>query len=786
MNRVIDSIRDILRKNGITGMESINHCIAFIVCRLLNEEICEKLNIPKCFAFNNIMIDEDKEEEIGDQELYDLFYNKNTEYNCFMNILVNTLNFKNIKFKLHNIHSLKLIMKKLQELDVNNLDIVYDIIGTIYEIHLKSGSTGSGIRDLGQYYTHRLVIDYMIKLCDIKMIDGIIEKIVDPTMGTGGFLTMAIKYLNSKYQNIDWTKNKDNIIGFDIDDNVKNMALLNIFLEIGEMCDNTLVKQDTLHNDMMFENGSILNKAKIILANEPMGIKGITHASCCDRIKELKIRGTKAEPLFLQLFMQALDDNGRCAVIIPDGVLFNESNLHTNTRKYLIENFNLQKIISLDDKEFFLNTGVKTSILFFTKDGKKTEDVLFSKISITENEEIKEEDVIKVSYDDILEKNYSLFVNKYNVEEEEKIEGVEYKKLGDVCEFLKKSKRKASYGKKEGNFPFYTSSMKSKRCDVADFKEECIIIGTGGNANINFDNLFSCSTDNFILKIKDKSINIKYIYYYLFNNIKILENGFSGSTIKHISKSYVKDLKIPIPSLDIQNEIVKRLDVLSGNNKTLEKNIDEFKKIMKYYVHSHTLMCEKKEYKKLSDVCDINKNNINKNSYNFINYIDISSINTGKLVKITKLENNFPSRAKRKVSKNNILLSNVRPNLKKYVFIDKEYKNCVASTGFSVISLQNNKNNLKYIYYQISSDKITEYLTLNATGSQYPSINIHIVKNIKIPIPSLDIQNKIVEYCDNLNNMIENMESQLDKNNVLMKNILKNYLNSQTINDETN
>ena len=594
MYRVIDSIRNILRKEGITGMSGINHCIAFIVCRLLDEEKCEKMGIPKRFAFDNIMTDE-KNNEVGDQDLYDLFYNKNKRCNCFMKILVNNLKFKNIKFKLKGIHNLKLIMKKLQELDVNNLSVKYDLIGTIYEIHLRSGSSNA-MRDLGQYYTHRLVIDYMVKLCDIKMIDGMIEKTVDPTMGTGGFLTMAIKNLNSKYQNIDWTKNKDNIIGFDIDDNVKNMALLNIFLEIGEMCDNTLVKQDTLQNDMMFENGVILNKAKVILANEPMGIKGIKHASCCNRIKELKIRGTKAEPLFLQLFMQALDDDGRCAVIIPDGILFNESRQHTNTRKYLIENFNLQKIISLDDKEFFLNTGVKTSILFFTKDGKKTEEVLFSKISITENEKIKEEDVIKVSYNDILEHNYSLFVNKYNVEEEEKIEGVEYKKLGDICDFLSTTKYRSSKGKKSGKYRFYNSSQKDKLyLDTYEIDKQSIIIGNGGNICTHYDIFFTASKHVTVCQLKENiNFNLKYIFYYIFNNIDKLQKLSAGSTIKWLNKKNISTLKIPIPSLDIQNKIVELLDVLSENNNTLEKNIDEFKKIMKYYVHSHTLMCERK------------------------------------------------------------------------------------------------------------------------------------------------------------------------------------------------
>ena len=294
MEKAIGYIRDILRKEGITGMSSINHCIAFLISRLLDKNLCKKVGISIKFAFSNIMKDEHSG-EIGDQELYDRFYRKTKP--CFVRELISKLKFANIKFKMEGIHNLKLIMKKLQKLDVNNLSVKYDLIGTIYEIHLKSGTSNS-MRDLGQYYTHRLVIKYMIELCDIQMIDGLIEKTIDPTMGTGGFLTMAIKHLKSKYKKINWTKNKNNIIGFDIDDNVKNMALLNVFLEIGELCTDTLIKQDTLHNDLKFNNGTILQKAKVILANEPMGIKNITHASCCDRIKNMKIRGTKAEPLF--------------------------------------------------------------------------------------------------------------------------------------------------------------------------------------------------------------------------------------------------------------------------------------------------------------------------------------------------------------------------------------------------------------------------------------------------------------------------------------------------------
>ena len=774
MESVIDKIRGILRKEGVTGMDSINHCIIFVIARMLDENKCKKFGIDKKNAYYNIMHDKDGD-IIGAQELYGRIYTKN-DNTCLVIQIATKLKFSNIKFKLESPQHVEQIMKELEKLDMTKLEIKYDIIGTIYEYHLKSG-TSNAMRDLGQYYTNRLVIEFMIKLCDIKMNKkGEIDTIIDPTMGTGGFLTMAVKYLNDKYNNkIDWTKNKNKVYGFDIDENVKNMALLNMLLECGEMCEDTFIKNDTLYNDFKLKNGDIIEKVDVILANEPMGIKNIIHASCCERIKELKIRGTKAEPLFLQLFMTSLNEGGRCAVIVPDGVLFNDSNLHNDTRKYLVENFNLKKVIGLND-DFFLNTGVKTSILFFVKDG-KTKEVEFSEVKLNKNE-LVENSIIKVDYKKIVDTGYSLFVNKYNVKEIVQIEGVKYEKLGNVCDFLQKSKRQASYGKEEGKYPFYTSGVNIKRCDECDYNEECIIIGTGGNANIKYDKQFSCSTDNFIIKF-NKNISIKYIYYYFLTNINILEYGFKGSTIKHISKDYVQNIEIPIPLLEVQKKIVEQLDVIHKNIQTCKEQIEESKKIMKYYVETMTYW---EDSKKLGDVCDINKENIN-SKYKYINYVDIGSIDEGKINNITKMTSDYPSRAKRVFKKDDILLSTIRPNLRNYVYIDNEIENGICTTGFCVISGKLNINN-KYVYYQLMSDNITNYLINNATGSQYPAVNSDIIMNIQIPLPSLEKQKKIVEYCDEIDTTIKSMKSRIKSNEMLMKNIMETYLKTNDKNKD--
>lgn len=775
MEPVINSMRDILRKEGVTGMDSINHCIVFLISRMLNKELCKKLDIDKKYIFKNITKD-DKGEELGNHDLYNRIYNGTKE--CLIGQIMFKLGFKNIKFKLEGIHNLKLIYDKLKDLNTESLSTKYDLIGTIYELHLKSG-TSNAMRDLGQYYTHRLVIQYMIELCDPQMKHGVIEKIVDPTMGTGGFLTMSIKYLNNKYENkIDWQKNKDNIIGFDIDDNVKNMALLNIFLEIGELCSDTIIKQDTLHNDMTFTNdGTILEKADVILANEPMGLKNIVHATLCDRIKNMKIRGTKAEPLFLQLFMESLNDNGRCAVIVPDGVLFNESKLHNGTRKHLIENFNLHKVVSLND-DFFLNTGVKTSILFFSKDGNKTKKVDFCEIKL-KNGEIEENSKIKVKYSKIKEANYSLFVNKYNVTGTKKIEGIEYKKLGEVCEF-KNGKTLTKKDIVDGNYPVIGGGKQPMGTHHKYNREENTILCSQSGANAGYINKYDCkiwASDCFSIIPKDiDKLNNDYLFYTLCNIQDKIYELQTGSAQPHIYSSTLENIEIPIPSITIQKTIVERLDVLNGSIEESKQMVDKYRKIIKYYVDCQTK--NEKEYK-LCDVCEINPESLGSVGYDYINYIDIGSIENGNLNNITKLDKDYPSRAKRVIKKNDILLSTVRPNLKNYVYIDKDIENGICSTGFCVIRSKSNKYISKMIFYQIMSDSVTNYLVNNATGSQYPAVNSSIVSDIKIKIPSKEKQKEIIEYCDNLGDLISMIEQQMKNSKDLMKQIMDSYLNQK-------
>lgn len=140
-------------------------------------------------------------------------------------------------------------------------------------------------------------------------------------------------------------------------------------------------------------------------------------------------------------------------------------------------------------------------------------------------------------------------------------------KIKDAFVFLKKSKIKAGDGLEVGKYPFYTSSsVLSKYLDSYEIEEESLIFGTGGSASVYHSyGKFSSSTDCFVAQSNNKyELDLRYVYLFLSGNIHILENGFKGAGLKHISKKYLEDVEIPLPSLETQKKIVEVLDKAQG------------------------------------------------------------------------------------------------------------------------------------------------------------------------------------------------------------------------------
>lgn len=153
--------------------------------------------------------------------------------------------------------------------------------------------------------------------------------------------------------------------------------------------------------------------------------------------------------------------------------------------------------------------------------------------------------------------------------EDEKCEDVS---LGSICIFMQKSKRAASYGEKDGKYNFYTSSNTVQRCDEADYNDEHILIGTGGNSSIHIDRMFSCSGDNLILR--SETHNMTVIYYSILMRWEKLLSNMHGSTIKHVTKSMLSDFKVRIPT-PTNEQLIKNLEKDFKKIKTLKQEIKD-------------------------------------------------------------------------------------------------------------------------------------------------------------------------------------------------------------------
>jgi len=331
-----------------------------------------------------------------------------------------------------------------------------------------------------------------------------------------------------------------------------------------------------------------LNKSKVCLS------------SCSSRLnkfaKKYNLKGNDKESCSLMLLMDMLEVGGTAIGVLKEGVFFNKT--YKDIRKCLIENFNVREIISIPQDQFE-NTSTKTSIVIFDNTEEKTSEVKFSDLIVERYSEdkfseilgdimiVESKDDIKAvsdvlisiaSKDDILNNNIcSLNYKDYDKKEIIGGEGYYLVKLEDIGKFMPKSKRNASFGQSIGKYNFYTSSDKVQKCDIADYTEECLIIGSGGVANIKIDKQFSCSADNFLVKTKYNF----YIYNLLLGNIELLSYGFTGSTLKHLSKNYLKNLKIPVPK---NKKLIENLEPTFEQIETLKNDIRIADELYKQFI----------------------------------------------------------------------------------------------------------------------------------------------------------------------------------------------------------
>lgn len=252
---------------------------------------------------------------------------------------------------------------------VTALDVIYDLMketqgadvrGDTYE-YLLNKIAQSGLN--GQFRTPRHIIKMMVELTDPKANDII----CDPACGTSGFLVAAGEYLKENYkEEIFFNKQKKDhymnhmFHGYDMDRTMLRIGAMNMMTH---GIDNPIIK----YSDSLSDQNTDKDKYSLILANPPFKGSLDYDTVSPDLLKVCKTK--KTELLFLTLFLRMLRIGGRCACIVPDGVLFGSSTAHKSIRREIIENNRLEAIISMPSGVFKPYAGVSTAVLIFTKTG---------------------------------------------------------------------------------------------------------------------------------------------------------------------------------------------------------------------------------------------------------------------------------------------------------------------------------------------------------------------------------------------------------------------------------
>jgi restriction endonuclease S subunit len=570
-------IRDILRGPGvaITGMDSMRHICLYLLSRYMERAKVAALGVPETLCWENF-ITMIRTQNGGKQRALDLFYHPEVD-DCLIKQFDRLFDTSDFPFSIKNIHKHAEILEILDAVNMEYVDCQMDVLGWVYEQHLRTGS--SAARDLGQFFTDRFICEYMTELCKPAFkCAGVPESVCDPSMGTGGFLTSYVKYYKKHHPDtpVDWSVQQKEIHGCDTDPKVAGVARLNLFMETGGHRAENLRTHDSLYGDLT------LTGYDVILANMPFGVKGIKHAECCERVKALAIRGTKSEPLFLQLMMVSLNPGGRCAVVVPDGMLVNTSVCHDGTRKYLLDHFDLKRVIKMKG-QFFMNTGIQPSILFFEKTGKPTEAVEFWEVVKGDKGKIAETMVVSVPSATIKgDASCSLDMRRYLESEKPMANptGFPMVNISEQCSMaIGGTPLRSKHEYYDNGHYVWVSVSELNNNIIMDSKEHIndegvkhsnVKLVKKGSVLMSFKmSIGKCAiagvdlyTNEAIVAFYSKDETVlsnKYLFYYLC--LRDFSNAGKGSIgAGSMNKESLSELMMPLPPLPIQQEIVATLD----------------------------------------------------------------------------------------------------------------------------------------------------------------------------------------------------------------------------------
>lgn len=487
-------------------------------------------------------------------------------------------------------------------------------LGNAYE-YLLSLMASQG--DAGQFRTPRHIIDFMVDVMNPTKDD----KVLDPACGTGGFLVSSYQHIlkqhdgkkNNALTSGDRKKLMKNFEGYDIDPTMVRIAQVNMYLH--------QIKNPLIHNyDTLSSDDRWNDKYDVVLANPPfMSPKGGIRPHA-----KFSIKPSRSEVLFVDYIMNHLRPKGRAAIIVPDGILFRADAGYKQLRKNLLEN-GLYAVVSLPSGVFQPYAGVKTSILLIDNDlTKKTDEVLFLKVENDgfglgaqrkpidknglpqalnilnewkQNNKVEDSLVFYVEKSKIAEtEDYKLSRDHYRTVPDYVSAKWPMVELGEVCTVL--AGNSAPQDEKlfeNGRYPFFRTSdigaihLSGDLREVKDYLNEdgikkmrlfpkgtVLFPKSGASTFLNHRVVMGC--DGYISShlagiYPNKDLVSSEFVYYQLRKIDARQLT-SDQNYPSLRIGEIKQIKIPLPPLEVQEQIVAELDgyskIISGARKIVE------------------------------------------------------------------------------------------------------------------------------------------------------------------------------------------------------------------------
>ena len=662
--------------------------------------------------------------------------------------------------------------------------------------------------DAGQFRTPRHIIDFIVEIVNPSKEDSVL----DPACGTAGFLISSYKHIirqNTKNRPGDLLTTDDkgrlmtNFCGYDISPDMVRLSLVNMYLH--SFANPLIYEYDTLTSEDRWDE-----RYDVILANPPfMSPKGGIRPH-----SRFTIKAKRSEVLFVGYIAEHLNVHGRAGVIVPEGIIFQSQNAYKNLRKMLLEEDYLYSVISLPAGVFQPYSGVKTSILLMDKTlAKRTEEVLFVKVAndgfdlgaqrrpIDKNDLPQALKIVKAWKQVIAEsKGFELdevdkaiahIVSRKKIAEsgDYNLSGDRYKEvisyanvkwpmveLGDKSLFQIESGGTPSSNKSDywdgdirwitlvdlpqENFITYIFDTKRKITELGLKNSSAKLLPTKTvlvSSRATIGRIAISKTElstnqgfkNVIIKDFGR-VNEKYLACMLMRLVPKMEQMGTGGTYKEISRASFSTLRIPLPPLEVQEKIVAELD-------GYQKIIDGAKQVVENYkptikINSDWPLVE------LGGVCNM--------EYGYTAKAQESG--DTRLIRITDIDDNahlisdtpmFIDLSEESkpylLEKGDVLIARTGATYGKTLLFSDSHQQAVFASYLIRLSFNNDKVvpafftsfSLGEIYWQQARELVS--------GGGQPQFNANVIKRIRMPIPPLQTQRKIVAEIESERELVE-------------------------------